>query len=145
MPPAQYEPVPVTLNTVGKALMVKVPALVAVPPPVVTLMVPVAPAAGVAVICVAEFTVKDNALVKPKLTTEAPVKLVPVITTGVVLAQPKAGVKLVMTGGGIAFKAINIAPFLSAVDNVAAPAPITPAVVFTKEAAPTDVLIPFIF
>ena len=63
MPPAQYEPVPVTLNTVGKALMVKVPALVAVPPPVDTLMVPAAPAAGVAVICVAEFTVKDNALV----------------------------------------------------------------------------------
>ena len=77
---------------------VKLPALVAVPAAVVTLIVPVAPAAGVAVICVAEFTINDKALVPPKFTAVAPVKLVPVITTGVVLSQPAPGVKLVIDG-----------------------------------------------
>jgi hypothetical protein len=55
-----------------------------VPPTVVTVMstVPV-PAAEVAVIEVAELTVKLVALVDPNFTAVAPVKLVPVIVTDV--------------------------------------------------------------
>jgi len=70
-----------------------------VPPGVVTEIVPVVPVAGVAVICVAESTVKDAALVPPNLTAVAPVKFVPVIVTGVAFAQPLLGVKLDMAGG----------------------------------------------
>jgi hypothetical protein len=54
-----------------------------VPPAVVTVMSTVAAewAGAVAVICVAELTVKLVAAVPPKLTAVAPVKLVPVIVT----------------------------------------------------------------
>ncbi len=67
----------------------KVPADVPVPPTVVTLTVtaPV-PAGDVAVIWVAELTVKLVALVPPNLTAVAPVKSVPVMTT---LVPPAAG------------------------------------------------------
>ena len=60
-----------------------------VPPVVVTVTstVPV-PAGEVAVIDVAEFTVKPVALVAPNLTAVAPVKLVPVIVT---LVPPAVG------------------------------------------------------
>ncbi|KRB26618.1 hypothetical protein ASD94_14070 [Acidovorax sp. Root70] len=60
-------------------------ALVALVPPVVvtrTSTVPV-PAGAVAVICVAEFTVKPVAGAAPKLTAVAPVKFVPVMVTDV--------------------------------------------------------------
>ena len=40
---------------------------------------PAAPAGAVAVICLAEFTVKLVALVAPNLTAVAPLKLVPVM------------------------------------------------------------------
>ena len=61
-----------------------------VPPAVVTVMstVPADPAGAVAVIWVAEFTVKLEALVAPNLTAVAPDKLVPVITT---LVPPAVG------------------------------------------------------
>jgi len=60
-----------------------------VPPVVVTLIstVPV-PAGEVAVIWVAELTVKAVAAVPPKFTAVAPVKLVPVMTT---LVPPASG------------------------------------------------------
>ena len=61
---------------VGGTLNVN-PARVAVPPPVVTLTLPVAPLPTTAVIRVALDTVKDDAAVPPKLTAVAPVKLVP--------------------------------------------------------------------
>ena len=48
-----------------------------------TSTVPALPAGAVAVICVAELTVKPVAAVAPKLTAVAPVKFVPVITTDV--------------------------------------------------------------
>src|ERR1700704_2168063 len=77
---------------------VKLPALVAVPPAVVTLSGPVvAPAGTVAVIAVAEFTVK-LALVPLKVTAVAPVKFVPLIVT-VVPTGPLLGAKLVIVGG----------------------------------------------
>jgi hypothetical protein len=57
------------------------PAAVAVPAGVVTLTLPELPLATTAVIVVALITVKEVAPRPPKLTMEAPVKLVPVIVT----------------------------------------------------------------
>jgi hypothetical protein len=78
---------------------VKLPALVPVPETVVTEMDPVAAVAGtVAVICVAELTVKV-AVVPPKLTDDAPVKLVPVMTTDVP-GGPLVGANPLIVGAG---------------------------------------------
>ena len=84
-------------------MTVKVPALVATPPGVVILMLPVVvPAAGVAVMLVALTTVYEAAAVPLKETAVAPVKLVPVkVTRGRLPAQPDVGVKLVIVGGAI--------------------------------------------
>ena len=68
---------------VGGGMKVKVPLLVAVPPGVVTVIVPVVPLPTVAVIEVALVTVKEVAAVPPKATAVAPVKLVPVMVTTV--------------------------------------------------------------
>ena len=66
------------------AVTVKFATLLAVPPDVVTLILPViAPVGTTAVICVAEFTVNVVALVFLNFTSVAPVKFVPVITTEV--------------------------------------------------------------
>src|SRR5256885_13275473 len=84
----------VKLVMVGGLITVKLPALFAVPPEVVTLIGPlVAPAGTVAVIAVAELTVK-LALVPLNSTALAPVKFVPLIVT-LVPTGPLAGVKLV--------------------------------------------------
>src|SRR5437016_2943895 len=86
---------------------VKLVALVAVPPGVVTLMVPVvAPVGTVAVICVAELTVKV-AFDPLKFTAEALVKLAPVITT-LAPTPPLVGEKLVMEGGGTTVKLVAL-------------------------------------
>ena len=73
-------------------------------PPVVvtrTSTVPV-PAGDVAVIWVAELTVKPVAGVAPKLTAVAPVKFVPVIVTDVPpVAGPEVGEIDVTVGDGI--------------------------------------------
>ena len=88
----------VKLVTVGGLMTVKLAALLAVPAEVVTLIGPlVAPAGTVAVIVVAEATVK-LALAPLNSTAVAPVKLVPLIVT-LVPTGPLAGVKLVMVGG----------------------------------------------
>ena len=74
-----------------------------VPPAVVTptWTVPV-PAGAVAVICVAEFTVKPVAGVPPKLTAVAPMRLVPVMVTLVPpVAGPVVGETAVTVGAGI--------------------------------------------
>src|SRR5881396_2190686 len=77
---------------------VKLLALLAVPAEVVTLIDPlVAPAGTLAVIVLAEFTVKF-ALVPLNRTAVAPVKLVPLIVT-LVPTGPLAGVKLEIVGG----------------------------------------------
>src|SRR6202007_2827523 len=87
----------VKLVTVGGLMTVKLPALVAVPPGVVTLIGPlVAPDGTVAVIVVAELTVK-LALVPLNRTAVAPVKLVPLMVT-LVPTGPLVGVKLEMVG-----------------------------------------------
>src|SRR5204863_259692 len=82
---------------------VKLAALLAVPPGVVTLIGPlVAPAGTVAVIAVAELTVK-LALTLLNSTALAPVKLVPLMVT-LVPTGPLPGVKLVIVGGLITVK-----------------------------------------
>jgi len=77
---------------------VKLVALLAVPPGVVSEITPVvAPAGTVAVTCVAEFTAKVTALVPLNLTDVAPVRFVPVITT-LVPTEPLVGEKLDIPG-----------------------------------------------
>jgi hypothetical protein len=83
------------LVIVGAKTTVKLLALVAVPPGVVTAIGPVvAPAGTVAVIWVEELTVK-LALVPLNLTEVAPARLVPAITT-LVPTGPLVGLKLVI-------------------------------------------------
>src|SRR5204863_6650095 len=88
----------VKLVIVGGLITVKLLALLAVPSGVVTLIGPlVAPAGTVAVIAVAEPTVK-LALVPLNSTAEAPLKLVPLMVT-LVPTGPLPGVKLEIVGG----------------------------------------------
>ena len=68
---------------VGALTKVKSSLLVAVPPGVVTVTLPVDPLPTVAVIWVEESTVKLAASVPPNLTAVASVKLVPVMVTDV--------------------------------------------------------------
>src|SRR5207302_1577717 len=89
----------VKLVIVGGLTTVKLLALLAVPPGVVTLIGPLeAPAGTVAWIAVGELTAK-LALVPLNRTAVAPVKFVPLIVT-LVPAGPLPGVKLVIVGGG---------------------------------------------
>ncbi len=81
----------------GGEVQVKVPILVAMPPGVVTVIVPVAPLPSVAVIEVVLLTVKDLAAVPPKATAVAPKKLLPVMVT-TVPGVPLLGVNDVMIG-----------------------------------------------
>jgi hypothetical protein len=82
---------------------VKATVEVAVPPGVVTVIMPVlVPEATVAVICVALLTVKLDAAFPAKATAVAPVKLVPVIATDVP-ELPETGVKLAILGTGVVF------------------------------------------
>jgi hypothetical protein len=92
----------------GKGRTVNVPALVAVPPGVVTEMVPVFPEATSAVILVAVNTVKDVASTPPNFTEVAPVKFVPVIVT-VIPGAPLEGVNDDIVGAGIKVNPANIA------------------------------------
>ena len=91
------------LVTVGAATKVNWSAadVALVPPAVVTLTstVPALPTGAVAVICVAELTVKPVAAVAPKVTAVAPLKFVPVMVTVVPPAVgPAVGEMLVMVG-----------------------------------------------
>lgn len=91
----------VKLVITGAGIGVKVkPAIEAVPSGVVTLTAPDCPPTGTtAVMRVAEFTTNDVAATPPKLTADAPVKLLPEITT-LVPGVAVAGVKPVMRGPG---------------------------------------------
>src|SRR5947199_5920748 len=99
---------------------VKLLTLVAVPPAVVALIVPVvAPVGTVAAICVAELTVKA-AVVPLNFTAVAPVKAVPVIVT-LAPTAPLVGEKLVMDGGGITVKELALVPVPPAVVTLIVP------------------------
>jgi hypothetical protein len=95
----------------GKNANVK-PANVAVPPGVVTPILPVAPVPTRAVMLVDELTVNEEAATPPKLTAVAPVKLVPTIVIDVPVA-PLVGVKEVIVGAGI-----NVKPAIVTVPSV---------------------------
>jgi hypothetical protein len=95
------------LLIVGGRMTVKLLALVAVPPEVVTLIGPVvAPLGTVAEIDVAELIVK-LALVPLNRTALAPLKLVPLIVT-VVPAPPLVGEKLLIVGGRMTVKLLAL-------------------------------------
>ena len=68
----------------------KLSVLVAVPPGVVTEILPVEPLPTIAVILVIEFTVKLAAAVPPILTAVAPLRLAPVMASEVLL-RPEWG------------------------------------------------------
>ena len=90
---------------VGAPITVKLAALVAIPPGVVTDTLPdVAPAGTVATICLADLTVKD-APVPLNRTAVAPVRFVPVIVTDVP-TPPEAGVNDETVG---AWKTVKLA------------------------------------
>ena len=78
----------------------KNPFIKPVPPGVTTLTAPEAPPATVAVIVVGDITEKELAGAPPKLTADAPEKLVPVIVT-VPPVPVVTGVNDVTVGGGI--------------------------------------------
>ena len=90
----------------GAGINVKLLEELAVPPGVVTDIVPLVPLATTAVILVALTTVKEVAAVPPKLTAVAPVKLVPVMVT---IAPDAAddGVNELMLGAGINVKLLE--------------------------------------
>ena len=97
------EPVNVPLKTV------KVPELIAVPPGVVTAILPVFPLRGTAVvICVAELTVKF-ACPPPKVTLVACVNPVPWMTT-CVPSGPLVGLKPEITGMTLNFLLLTLIP-----------------------------------
>src|SRR5438552_542155 len=110
----------VKLVMVGGLTTVKLLALLAVPPAVVTLIGPlVAPDGTVAVIAVAEFTVK-LALVPLNRTALAPLKLVPLIVT-LVPTGPLVGVKLVLVGGLMTVKLLPLLAVPPAVVTLSGP------------------------
>jgi hypothetical protein len=120
------EEVGVKVVMVGPAIVN--PANVAVPPGVVTDMLPVEPAATTAVMLVELATLNEAAAVPPKLTAVAPVKFVPVIVT-VVPWPAETGVKEVTVG------ALMVKP---------ARVPVPPGVVtatMPEEPAPTTAVI----
>jgi len=97
------EPVNVPLKTV------KVPELIAVPPGVVTAILPVFPLRGAAVVtCVAELTVKF-ACPPPNVTLVVPVSPVPVMTT-CVPSGPLVGLKPEITGMTLNFLLLTLIP-----------------------------------
>ena len=90
----------------GAGIKVK-PDRLSAPPGVLTLTLPEAPDANTAVMVVALMTVKEDAAVLPKLTSVAPLKLLPVMVT---VAPPAAevGVKEVITGAGTKVKPARV-------------------------------------
>jgi len=108
---------------VGAGTNVK-PAKDAGPPGVVTDTLPVVPLATTAVICVALFTTKDVALVPPKVTAVAPVKLVPVMVT-VAPAAADVGENDVIVGAGIKVKPARVPVWL--LELVTVTLPLVPA------------------
>ena len=96
--PAHTVVTPLILTgAIDRLLMVILPALVAVPAPVTTVIRPVVVFGTTAVICVALLTVYELALTPLNLTAVTPIKLVPVITTEAP-THTGLGVKFVMLG-----------------------------------------------
>ena len=117
--PSQIWVLPLMVGTVGLGLTVSVPLLVAMPPGVVTEMVPVVPMPTVAVIWVVEFTTKLLAALPPMLTAVAPVNLAPVM---VMVAEAPAeqtcvGVKEVIFGPQVDSAGVSTSDWIVPVPN----------------------------
>jgi hypothetical protein len=95
VPHLEAEP---AVDAAGSELTVKFEVLVAVPPGVVTDMVPVVPLPTVAVISVELVTVNKLTAVPPTETAVVPERLVPEIVTVPTVAQTVEGVKEVIVG-----------------------------------------------
>ena len=88
-------------DILGAGMTMKLAALEATPPGVVTTIVPlVAPAGTVAVICVAESALKTPADTPLKATAVAPLKPLPARVT-VAPTTPESGAMLEIAGGGL--------------------------------------------
>ncbi len=96
----------VNKEIVGAGIKVN-PIFVTVPPGVVTDTLPEVPVPTTAVMLVPETTEKEVAAVPPKLTADAPEKLVPVMVTDVPMA-PLVGVKFVSVGGAEVVKILTV-------------------------------------
>lgn len=117
---------------------VKVALLVAVPPGVVTDIVPEVPLPTTAVILVDDTTVREVAAVPPKLTSVAPVKSVPVMVT-VAPALPLVGVNEVMVGAGIKINPARVAVPVGAVTEIFPEVPVpTTAVIVVGDTIVND-------
>jgi hypothetical protein len=131
---------------VGAATTVKVAVLVAVPPGVVTLHMPVvAPEGTVTVIDVAELTVNDEALVPFRATAVVPVKFVPVRVT-VAPTAPLDGEKFVIAGSTV--KLLGLVAVPPAVTTVQVPLVAvagTVAVICVAELTVYAAVVPFSF
>jgi biotin-(acetyl-CoA carboxylase) ligase len=90
----------------GAGINVKLPEELAIPPAVVTDIIPVVPLETTAVMLVALTTVKEVAAVPPKLTAVAPVKSVPIMVT-VSPAPADDGVNELIVGAGINVKLLE--------------------------------------
>jgi hypothetical protein len=108
--PVQTDAAPPPI-TAGKGFTVKVPILVAVPPAVVTLTVPVVPTPITATSVVPLFEVIEETGVPPilRLAAVAPIKFVPVIVI-FEPTHPLEGLMLVIVGGG--GEKTHIVPFI---------------------------------
>jgi len=115
----------------GTATHVKALPLVALPPGVVTVILPLVPAPTVATIVVGFFIVNANAGVPPKLTVAGLIKLAPVMVT--VLSKPDAeGVKELMLGVAAHVKTPVLdadPPGVATFTSPVAPAPTTALIV----------------
>jgi hypothetical protein len=126
----------------GVVLPYTKPVAVAVPPGVITEIVPVVPKPTTAVIVVLLTTVKDVAGVPPKDTEMALLKLVPVTVTVVALFV-LVGVKLVMVGAGTNVNPAKVAVPAGVVTLTTPVAPVATVAVIcvglstTKEVAAT--------
>ncbi len=110
---------------IGAGMNVKAPVLLAVPPGVVTVIVPVVPLPTVAFRVVALVTLKEAAATPPKVTAVTPVKLVPVMVT-TVPAAPLLGENEVIVGAGMKVKVpvlVAVPPGLVTVIAPLAPLP----------------------
>jgi hypothetical protein len=105
-------------------MTVKLAALVAVPPGVVTAILPVVVPAGTVAVIRALLTTLKVAALPPKVTAVAPVKPVP-LTLTLVPTGPEVGAKLVTVGAAITMKLVALAPlppgFVTAMVPLVAP------------------------
>jgi hypothetical protein len=127
-------------------LTVKVPTLVAVPAPVLTLIFPVvAPAGTMALSLVGESTVTLLDRVPLKVTPGAPVKLAP-LTITIVPITPLDGVKLVIRGATRKLAALVAVPpgVVTAIGPLVAPAG-TIAVIWPAESTVKPACLPLNF